>query len=256
MNGNFKFIALRSCGHVVSHKAVRELNSHSSCPVCHSPSPDLPSSRIILHGDEEEKKVARGAMEEKVAKRAAGSKKKKSKGVQQAQEASEGDRKVNGTGLADGSADGMTTNRGAYNESASKAFSKPNGQLVEVKERAIDEKEAGNGARKVGVGIHMSKATHGMAQEGEKGRGGGKKRGAEEMEERNVSGKRGSTGTSNGSDSRPKGSDLVVQPKTWKAGNHVPDGATADVYKSIFTSSSKQKLEETYSCRSLPLARF
>ena len=54
---------------------------------------------------------------------------------------------------------------------------------------------------------------------------------------------------------RPKGSDLVTVTKKYKATDTLPENATKSVYASIFTSSSKGTLKETYSCRSLPLGR-
>lgn len=54
---------------------------------------------------------------------------------------------------------------------------------------------------------------------------------------------------------RPKGSDLVVVTKKFKASDKLPENATKSVYASIFTSSSKGTFKETYSCRSLPLGR-
>lgn len=54
---------------------------------------------------------------------------------------------------------------------------------------------------------------------------------------------------------RPKGSDLVMVTKKYKASDKLPDNATKSVYASIFTSSSKGTFKETYSCRSLPLGR-
>ncbi|XP_042430502.1 replication termination factor 2-like [Zingiber officinale] len=43
--------------------------------------------------------------------------------------------------------------------------------------------------------------------------------------------------------------------KRFKAVDMVPANATKEVYASIFTSSKKSELKETYSCRSLPLGR-
>lgn len=54
---------------------------------------------------------------------------------------------------------------------------------------------------------------------------------------------------------RPKGSDLVSQPKRFKAVEELkPKHADRSVYASIFTSSSRDT-KETYMCRSLPLGR-
>ncbi|CAM6101117.1 unnamed protein product [Calypogeia fissa] len=55
---------------------------------------------------------------------------------------------------------------------------------------------------------------------------------------------------------RPKGSDLIQQSKKFKAAEALlPANATKEVFASIFTSSSKNELRETYSCRSLPIGR-
>ncbi|CAM6116389.1 unnamed protein product [Calypogeia fissa] len=55
---------------------------------------------------------------------------------------------------------------------------------------------------------------------------------------------------------RPKGSDLIQQSKKFKAAEVLlPANATKEVFASIFTSSSKNELRETYSCRSLPIGR-
>lgn len=55
---------------------------------------------------------------------------------------------------------------------------------------------------------------------------------------------------------RPKGSDLIQPSKKFKAAEALlPANATKEVFASIFTSSSKNDLRETYSCRSLPIGR-
>eukprot|EP00245_Coleochaete_scutata_P010101 TRINITY_DN3486_c0_g2_i1.p1 TRINITY_DN3486_c0_g2~~TRINITY_DN3486_c0_g2_i1.p1 ORF type:complete len:285 (-),score=55.78 TRINITY_DN3486_c0_g2_i1:72-875(-) len=53
---------------------------------------------------------------------------------------------------------------------------------------------------------------------------------------------------------RPKGSERVVTLKKFKAVDRLPEGATKDVYASIFTSSSAPS-KETYMCRNLPIGR-
>ena len=54
---------------------------------------------------------------------------------------------------------------------------------------------------------------------------------------------------------RPKGSDRVDNPKRLKTVAAVPAGATEKVYSSIFLSSRKEEIKETYMCRNLPLGR-
>ena len=54
---------------------------------------------------------------------------------------------------------------------------------------------------------------------------------------------------------RPKGSDRADNPKRLKTVAPVPVGATEKVYSSIFLSSRKEEMKETYMCRNLPLGR-
>lgn len=55
---------------------------------------------------------------------------------------------------------------------------------------------------------------------------------------------------------RPKGSDLIQASKIFKAAESLlPANASKQVFASIFTSSKKNELIETYSCRSLPIGR-
>lgn len=55
---------------------------------------------------------------------------------------------------------------------------------------------------------------------------------------------------------KPKGSDLIQPSKKFKAAEKLlPANASKHVFASIFTSSSKTDLRETYSCRSLPIGR-
>lgn len=59
-NGKYKFYALKTCGHVLSSKALKEVKS-STCHVCHKEF--LESDKIIINGNEEEVIVLREKME-------------------------------------------------------------------------------------------------------------------------------------------------------------------------------------------------
>ncbi|KAJ0091477.1 hypothetical protein Patl1_14768 [Pistacia atlantica] len=59
-NGKYRFLALRSCGHVFSLKALKEVKS-SSCLVCHEDFTEM--DKIVLNGNEEEVAVLRERME-------------------------------------------------------------------------------------------------------------------------------------------------------------------------------------------------
>lgn len=50
-NGKYKFYALKSCGHVLSSKALKEVKS-STCHVCHKDFEE--SDKIVINGSEEE----------------------------------------------------------------------------------------------------------------------------------------------------------------------------------------------------------
>ncbi|XP_015892443.1 uncharacterized protein LOC107426707 [Ziziphus jujuba] len=64
-NGKYKFFALRTCGHVLSAKALREVKS-SSCLVCHKEFTE--TDKIVINGSDEEVKVLRDMMEAEKAK--------------------------------------------------------------------------------------------------------------------------------------------------------------------------------------------
>ncbi|XP_077214714.1 RTF2 RING-finger protein [Tasmannia lanceolata] len=64
-NGKYKFFALRSCGHVLSSKALKEVKS-SACLVCHREFSEL--DKVVINGNEEEVAVLRERMEEERAK--------------------------------------------------------------------------------------------------------------------------------------------------------------------------------------------
>lgn len=64
-NGKYKFFALRTCGHVLSAKALKEVKS-SSCLVCHAEFKDR--DKLVINGSEEEVAVLRERMEEEKSK--------------------------------------------------------------------------------------------------------------------------------------------------------------------------------------------
>ncbi|CAK9857336.1 unnamed protein product [Sphagnum jensenii] len=59
-NGKFKFCALRKCGHVLSARAMKEVDS-TSCAVCHVPFTD--ADRVPINGNEDEVLKLRERME-------------------------------------------------------------------------------------------------------------------------------------------------------------------------------------------------
>ncbi|KVH90704.1 protein RTF2 homolog [Cynara cardunculus var. scolymus] len=59
-NGKYRFHALKSCGHVLSAKALKEVKS-SSCLVCHKDF--VESDKIVINGNEEEVIALREKME-------------------------------------------------------------------------------------------------------------------------------------------------------------------------------------------------
>ncbi|GLT43717.1 hypothetical protein SLA2020_176490 [Shorea laevis] len=64
-NGKYKFFALRTCGHVLSAKALKEVKS-SSCLVCHEDFAE--SDKFVINGNDEEVAALRERMEEEKAK--------------------------------------------------------------------------------------------------------------------------------------------------------------------------------------------
>ncbi|KAF7154824.1 hypothetical protein RHSIM_Rhsim01G0036000 [Rhododendron simsii] len=64
-NGKYRFVALRTCGHVLSAKALKEVKS-SACLVCHKEFSE--SDKIVINGSEEEVEKLRERMEEEKAK--------------------------------------------------------------------------------------------------------------------------------------------------------------------------------------------
>lgn len=64
-NGKYRFVAMRTCGHVLSTKALKEVKS-SSCLVCHEEFGEM--DKILINGNEEEVSVLRERMEEEKLK--------------------------------------------------------------------------------------------------------------------------------------------------------------------------------------------
>lgn len=83
-NGKYKFFALRTCGHVLSAKAMKEVKS-SSCLVCRVEFTDR--DKFVINGSEEEVAEMRERMEEEKSK----SKEKKTKKVRNGEVGMNGD---------------------------------------------------------------------------------------------------------------------------------------------------------------------
>ncbi|KAF3452973.1 hypothetical protein FNV43_RR03406 [Rhamnella rubrinervis] len=64
-NGKYKFFALRTCGHVLSAKALKEVKS-CSCLVCHKEFTE--TDKIVINGSDEEVVVLRDRMEAEKAR--------------------------------------------------------------------------------------------------------------------------------------------------------------------------------------------
>ena len=240
---------------------------------------DSPAARVILHGDEAEVEAARKAMEEEVARRKWGKKKGKSSLNGNNKEQQHG-LMSNGTSSTAGTASaaagaaavgaghsmdaGYAETKKTREEGSKKGTSPPSGRDKSLREDDRERSREGEASSKrVGVGIHLHQRPDGTRD----GPNGGMIVGGK-PEDGLVAKKRKNEESGSGSDTkrkqhqyheqkeRPKGSDLVRVEHKWKAGEHVPQGATSSVYKSIFTSSSANQQKETYSCRSLPLGRF
>lgn len=174
-NGKCKFVALSGCGHVISGKALKEVQS-TSCLVCHVPFNE--EDKIVINGNEEEVAVLRTRMEQEKALKMKDKKQKKVK----------------------------------------------NGE-VRVVEDVIDG---------------VVKKDNTMGQNGVNVSAVGSKRKSDE----------------NGESELGNGKDKAkVTAKKFKAVDIAPANATKEVYASIFTSSRKTNLKETFSCRALPLGR-
>lgn len=193
-NGKFRFLVLRGCGHVLSARALKEVQT-KSCLVCYTPFSE--ADKVVINGTEEEVLALRQRWEEEKTK-------------------SRGEKKERKNPSTDGA--------------VAKEMIVKQPQSGEEPMTAVESKME-NGAKLVGKAHLQATATQ--------------KRKTEivvEVTEVPVS--------------RPKGSDLIQPSKKFKAAEKLlPQNASKEVYASIFTSSSKNSLRETYSCRSLPLGR-
>lgn len=114
-NGKYKFFALRSCGHVLSAKALKEVKE-SGCLVCHKEYSD--ADKIVINGTDEEVTALRVRMEEERAK----VKEKKGKKVKN------GDANVAGGELGDVGVQRLSgTKHGLDNKAGDKAMAKVDG---------------------------------------------------------------------------------------------------------------------------------
>ncbi|PIA40251.1 hypothetical protein AQUCO_02500150v1 [Aquilegia coerulea] len=125
-NGKYKFFALRSCGHVLSAKALKEVKNSSSCIVCGKEfNEEL--DKIVINGSAEEVAVLREKMEaEKSSNNKLKVKEKKKKVV-------EGGALLNGVGTKRGKEDDAAVvagenvvNNGAVKRCKSAAVPPPN----------------------------------------------------------------------------------------------------------------------------------
>ncbi|XP_075474000.1 uncharacterized protein LOC142505065 [Primulina tabacum] len=73
-NGKYKFFAMRSCGHVLSAKSLKEVKS-SACLVCHKEF--IENDKIVINGSEDEVTALWEKMKEEKAKKDHGKKSKK-----------------------------------------------------------------------------------------------------------------------------------------------------------------------------------
>lgn len=201
-NGLFKFYALRSCGHVLSARALREVQS-SACLVCHASFKE--EDKIIINGTDEEVEAMRVRMEEERAK----SKPKGSKKERKAEKRAEKDQ------------GGTEQSPGMLNQMQGVSPTPSQTKIMLNAEAHVGSKRTAAVAKVTNSGIDVSC------------------KGGEVLEPSH----------------RPKGSDRVEERKRYKAGAHVPVGATKSVYASLFVSSRKEPMQETFMCRNLPLGR-
>ncbi|EDW25501.1 GL26629 [Drosophila persimilis] len=77
MSGKFRFVALWSCGCVVSERALKQIkgNSSSTCPLCQTPY--SVEDIVVLNGNEEDLELMKVKMEMRAAKRKSSKKDKK-----------------------------------------------------------------------------------------------------------------------------------------------------------------------------------
>lgn len=195
-NGKFRFYALRTCGHVLSAKALKEVRT-GACLVCHAPFGE--EDKIVINGTDEEVAALRARLEAERAKAKAGKK----------------DRKRGAEVLGGALPPLPQPDR----------VSAPSAVLVAAAEVRRVSGLAATGAAELSAAVAFGDSRTGSHGEN----------------------------APTVAAQRPKGSDRVQEGK--RARVHVPEGATKSVYSSLFTSSSKRKFQETYMCRSLPLAR-
>lgn len=74
-NGNFRFFVMRCCGNVISQRALKELKSKSSCPMCFA-TVDA-ADRTPIYGTQEEVEELRKLMDDERARAKAEKKKEK-----------------------------------------------------------------------------------------------------------------------------------------------------------------------------------
>ncbi|KAJ7538274.1 hypothetical protein O6H91_11G041600 [Diphasiastrum complanatum] len=85
-NGKFRFFALRGCGHVLSVRALKEVQS-TSCLVCHTPFDE--TDKFFVNGSDEEVNVLRQRMEEDKLRLQAKKEKKAKRGITEVDEGRE-----------------------------------------------------------------------------------------------------------------------------------------------------------------------
>lgn len=87
MSGKFRFVALWSCGCVMSERALKQIKSTASvCPLCQTPF--TVDDVTVLNGNEDDLELAEAKIEMRAARRKAGKKEKKSKDIAEAKKES------------------------------------------------------------------------------------------------------------------------------------------------------------------------
>jgi hypothetical protein len=193
-NGKYKFFALRGCGHVLSARALKELQS-SSCLVCAKPF--VENDKIVINGNEEEVSALRQRMEEEEAIKHRGKKERKEK-------------------------------KGKLDEQVT----------IKSSEQELGVAEEGMETMQKNV---KPSETEGMADDENVNTGLG-------HDKTRVKRKGSKAEVSHNTAPQPSS-------KKFKALDVMPPNATKEVYASIFSSSSKSKIKETYMCRALPIGR-
>eukprot|EP00271_Cylindrocystis_brebissonii_P018359 TRINITY_DN514_c0_g1_i4.p1 TRINITY_DN514_c0_g1~~TRINITY_DN514_c0_g1_i4.p1 ORF type:complete len:476 (-),score=56.54 TRINITY_DN514_c0_g1_i4:286-1713(-) len=276
MNGRFRFCALRSCGHVLSVRALKEVAT-PVCLVCHKQYTE--EDKIPVNGSQEEVEILRKRMEEGASK-AAKVKKDKKKEQQSASA-------IATSVLTDSQQDAILDSIRANSEPAAGVVLAPTADpavgkvfphttigeelcpaLVEGTAAVLRSDTSGSGMlHQVDLPTSAKRKASPSGEEVEPSSSVGQQHLSANSSARGSSTKGSNKGATsvgarlglrveaaNGS-SRPKGSDRVVERKRYKAGEHAPAGANVSVYSSIFNSSRKEGLHETYTCRNLPLGR-